>query len=126
MGSIAGGAAWVMEIMTTLEIQDEERPDGEYVIRLKGPLDFSQAADARATINRRIEEGARRVVVDLNGVEYIDSAGLGVLVGMLARSREHGSELAVVCSVPRLRRVFDVTKLSQILPLYDTPADAGV
>lgn len=112
--------------MDSLEITDDERGPGVYVVTLRGQFDFSHAARAREAILRHIEAGARRVVVNLDGVEYIDSAGLGVLVGMLARCRERGGDLVVVCSAPRIRRVFDITKLGQILAIHDTEAEAGL
>lgn len=112
--------------MNSLEIVDEERSPGVFVVSLRGQFDFAHAADARATIKRHVEEGAQRVVVNLNGVEYIDSAGLGVLVGMLARTREHHADFTVVCNAPRIRRIFDITKLSQILHIHATEAEAGL
>lgn len=112
--------------MDSLEITDVERGPGTFVISLRGQFDFAHAAAARTAISRHVEEGARRVVVNLDGVEYVDSAGLGVLVGMLARARENGGDLCVVCQAPRIRRVFDITKLSQILSIHGTEAEAGV
>lgn len=102
------------------EVVDEEREPGVFVIRLTGQFDFSHVANARSVINGRIEEGAHLIVVNLDGLEYIDSAGLGVLVGTLARLRERNGELAVVCRSPRIRRVFDITKLTQLLALYES------
>jgi anti-sigma B factor antagonist len=112
--------------MNSLEVVDQERAPGVCEIRLTGQFDFAHAAAARAAINRRIEEGARRIVVNLDNVEYIDSAGLGVLVGTLARLREQDGDLAVVCNAPRIRRVFEITKLSQIVPLHETDEQAGL
>jgi anti-sigma B factor antagonist len=112
--------------MNAFEVVDEERAPGVYVVRLKGEFDFVHAPAARADINNLIESDARRVVVNLDEVEYIDSAGLGVLVGTLARMRERDGELEVVCNAPRIRRVFDITKLRHILTLHETEEEAGL
>ena len=106
------------------DVTEEQREPGVHVVRLSGQFDFSHVARARATINQRIEDGARLIIVNLDELDYIDSAGLGVLVGTLARLREREGELAVVCRAPRIRRVFDITKLTQLLAVYDTEEDA--
>jgi hypothetical protein len=58
------------------------------------------------------------VVVDLSRVSFIDSSGLGVLVGALKRVRERGA-LSLVCPEPRVRRVFEITGLTQVFPMYN-------
>jgi anti-sigma B factor antagonist len=106
------------------DITDEERSPGVWVMTLTGQFDFSRVSAARTLINKRVEEGAQTLVVNLDGLEYIDSAGLGVLVGTLARLRERDGKLAVVCNNPRVRRVFEITKLTQLLALYETEGEA--
>ncbi len=68
------------------DVTEEERKPGVHVVRLSGQFDFSNVARARAIINQRIEDGVRLIIVNLDELDYIDSAGLGVLVGTLARS----------------------------------------
>lgn len=105
------------------EIEEPDRP-GVVIFRLSGQFDFSTAGPARARINQRIQEGARLIVINLDAVDYIDSVGLGALVGALARLSERGGELAVVCCTPRLHRVFNVTKLTQLLTIYASETEA--
>jgi len=112
--------------MNSLEFEDEERAPGIFVVTLRGQFDFTYAPDARQAMRHCIEAGARRLVVNMDGVEYVDSAGLGTLVGTLAAMREHDGELSIVCNNVRIRRVFEITKLSQILTIYSTEDEAGV
>ncbi len=56
-------------------------------------------------------------------VEYIDSSGLGALVGGLKRSTEHGGRIVIVCDNPQIRKVFEITGLEKVFPLYDVEAD---
>ncbi|HEY3265702.1 MAG TPA: STAS domain-containing protein [Armatimonadota bacterium] len=107
----------------SFDVTEEERGDA-VIVRFNGQFDFSHVAVARSIINRRVEAGARLIIVNLDGLDYIDSAGLGVLVGTLARLREREGELAVVCHSPRIRRVFDITKLTQLLTMYDDEESA--
>jgi anti-sigma B factor antagonist len=115
--------AW-QDSQMTFEIHDEQIAPGVWVFRLGGQFDFSQVALARAAVNKRIEEKPSLIVVNLDGLDYIDSAGLGVLVGTLARLREYGGSFGVVVHTPRIRRVFDITKLTQLMPVYDTAEEA--
>ena len=69
---------------------------------------------------RLVEAGARSVVVDLSRVEFLDSTGLGVLVGALKRLRAAGGNLALVCGHERLLKIFRITALDRVFALYDT------
>jgi anti-sigma B factor antagonist len=67
-----------------------------------------------------VEQGARHVVVDLSRVEFLDSTGLGVLVGALKRLRAAGGTLGLVCAHERLLKIFRITALDRVFALYDT------
>jgi anti-sigma B factor antagonist len=61
----------------------------------------------------------------MEGVAFIDSTGLGALVGALKRVRTHGGELAIVCNRPRLLKVFEITGLVRVFEIHET-LDAAV
>jgi anti-sigma B factor antagonist len=71
-----------------------------------------------------IAAGSPTVVVDLLGVTFLDSTALGVLVGALKRCREAGGELPLVITEPRLLKVFEITGLTGVFPIYSTVEDA--
>ena len=108
----------------SFDISTDSPQPGTVIVRFTGQFDFSHVATARASINQQIEEGARLIIINLDGLDYIDSAGLGVLVGTLARLRDRHGELAVVCQSPRIRRVFEITRLTQLISLMDSESDA--
>ena len=71
-----------------------------------------------------MSEGHHRIVVNLEGVDFLDSTGLGVLVGALKRVRTHEGELALVCTKPRILKGFEITGLTRVFPMYETVDDA--
>jgi anti-sigma B factor antagonist len=94
--------------------------EGIMVVEVAGELELHNAPQLRAELLRACEVDQPCVVVDLSGLTFIDSTGIGVLVGALKRTREHGGVLTLVCPVPRIRRVFEITGLLKALPLYET------
>jgi anti-sigma B factor antagonist len=97
-----------------LTVETSER-GGWTVVRAQGQLDVATAPDFRQDLLEAQYGGSTRVVVDLDGVEFLDSMGLGVLVGALKRARTHAGEFVVVCSRDRLLQLFEVTGLDAIL-----------
>ncbi len=64
-------------------------------------------------------------MVDLEGVDFLDSTGLGVLIGGLKRVRSHDGDLSLVCTEPRILKVFEITGLTKVFAIHDT-VDAAV
>ena len=92
-------------------------PDGA-VLRVLGALDMAGAPRLRNAVVSEVGAGTRLVVLDLTGVDHLDSTGLGAVVGALRRLRTHDGELRVVCPEPRVRRVFEVCDLDRVLELH--------
>ena len=99
-----------------------ERNDREgcAVIAVEGEVDVAVAPRLREALIASAVEGHQRVVVDLTATEFLDSNGLGALVAGLKRIRAHGGDMRVVCTSPRVCRVFEITSLDKVLSLYDT------
>ena len=91
------------------------------VVEVSGELDLHSAPQLRAEIARTIENYAPpRIVVDLSGVTFLDSTGVGVLVGAFKRAREAAGTLHFCSPQSRVRRVFEITGLLGALPLFET------
>ena len=105
-----------------------KQSDGTDIVEVSGELEMHAAPELRAELQRvcALENASQkpRVLIDLSQVSFIDSTGIGVLVGGLKRAREAGGALVLVCPVPRLRRVFEITGLLQALPMYQTRDEA--
>jgi anti-sigma B factor antagonist len=101
------------------------------VIAAAGEVDVVSAPELRGEIVRVVSEGSSDVVLDLSGVVFIDSFGLGVLVGAVKRIQAHDGHLRVVIGEARVHAVLELTGLDRVLELYDSleqaiaPLDAG-
>jgi anti-sigma B factor antagonist len=100
------------------------------VLEVGGEVDVYTAPRLRDRLTELVDAGARNVVVDLGRVDFLDSTGLGVLVGTMRRLRAAGGTFGLVCSKEPLLKIFRITALDQVFPIYDTveaatSADAG-
>lgn len=112
--------------MDLLSVDVDERDDWT-VLTLTGQLDVATAPAARQALVEA-QFGADRVVLDLDGIELLDSFGLAILVGGLKRARSHDRELVVRCTRERLLALLALTRLDEILTvvadLRDLPGAA--
>lgn len=92
--------------------------NGTTVLNVRGEVDVYTAPRLRERIVDLVSQGKRQVVVDLGAVEFLDSTGLGVLVGALKRLRSHGGDLSLVCNQPRILKVFEITGLTKVFDIY--------
>lgn len=102
---------------------DVEERHGWQVLAVSGELDVATTPRVRNEIVRLVADGATRLVLDLSRVDFIDSFGLGVLVGALKRVRTHGGEMRVVITEPRVLAVVELTGLDRVLDLAPSVDD---
>jgi anti-sigma B factor antagonist len=94
------------------------------VVHVVGEVDVDGAALLRQALAGAIGAGFVDLVVDLRLVTFIDSTGLGVLVGALRNVRRHGGQLQIVVSDPRLVRLLRISSLDQLFVVHDDVAAA--
>lgn len=115
-----GGPRRAMTTATDFEVTHEAATDAAGVVVVRGELDLSTAPVVRRRITQVIEGGAREIVVDLTESTFLDSSGLGVLVGAVKRLRPLGGRILVVATAARLMRTLAITGLDQVLEVYPT------
>lgn len=104
---------------TEQEFSLRKRLEGNTVVlEVRGEADLHTAPELRATLTDVIDDGARRVVVDLTATTFIDSMTLGVLLGTLKRLQPSGGRMAIACPDEHVRRVFEITSLQEILNVH--------
>src|SRR4051794_24088831 len=90
------------------------------VLEVGGEVDVYTAPRLRERLVELVDGGARNVVVDLGRVDFLDSTGLGVLVGALKRLRAAGGTFSLVCAKEPLLKIFRITALDQVFPIHPT------
>lgn len=106
----------------SLTISDRSAGDF-HVVELAGDIDIESARELRAHIVQCIADSSARVVVDLTEVAFMDSSGLGALVGGWQMTREDG-EFRVAGASPVVQRVLSITGMEEVFQLYPTVEDA--
>ena len=103
--------------MQTLEIRRSQSETGVHVIEVAGSLDARNFERLEQVFDSYFEEGVYNIVVDISQVEYISSAGVGVLIGAAGRSQ--ANEGNIVAAGPResVREIFDLLGVGHILPV---------
>jgi anti-sigma B factor antagonist len=119
LGASSRAAATVKEVQMELSLSTRT-VDEHTVLEVGGEVDVYTAPRLRERLVELVEAGARSVVVDLSRVEFLDSTGLGVLVGALKRLRAADGNLALVCGHERLLKIFRITALDRVFALYDS------
>jgi anti-sigma B factor antagonist len=107
-----------------LRINDHEVDAETHLIAVDGQIDLYSAPEFKERTLAVIERGKTRVVVDLSGVTFFDSTGLGVLVGAFKRLRLLDGRLTIVAANDDLRRLFEITGLDRSFTLCRCREDA--
>jgi len=94
------------------------------VLEVAGEIDVYTAPKLREKLIELVNEGSYHLVVDLEKVDFLDSTGLGVLVGGLKRMRNHDGSLELVCTQDKILKIFRITGLTKVFPIYDSVEDA--
>jgi len=106
-----------------LDLETEKR-GGTSIVSLRGEIDVYTAPRLRQALIDLVEEGATDIVVDLSAIDFLDSTGLGVLVGGLKRVKSNEGELKLVVTQDRIMKIFDITGLSKVFPIFATLDEA--
>jgi anti-sigma B factor antagonist len=102
-----------------IKVAVREAPGGTFVVDLTGEIDVYTSPKVKDAISALIDGAHYNLVINLENVRYIDSTGLGVLIGGLKRVREHGGSVNLVCTNPQIKKIFDITGLVKIFGIFD-------
>jgi anti-sigma B factor antagonist len=94
------------------------------VLRIVGEIDVYRAPQLRERVVQLLADGTRHIIADLREVDFVDSTGLGVLVGSLKRLRERDGSLTLVASPGRIPQLLELTGLVRIFDLHQSVPEA--
>lgn len=95
------------------------------VISPQGRLDMVSAPSLREQLRTEVQRGQTRLVVDLSGVDHIDSSGLSALIAGLKAARQAGGSLSITKPSTQVRRILKLTNLHRVLESHDHPDEAA-
>ncbi|MDA8017821.1 MAG: STAS domain-containing protein [Thermoanaerobaculia bacterium] len=94
-------------------------------LRWKGDLNAASAPELRRQLEALLEKGSNRLLLDLEGVGFVDSSGLSALIGVLKAARAEGGNLALVHVQPQVRSILQLTRLDRVFDCFDDAAAAA-
>jgi len=94
------------------------------VLKLAGEVDAYTCPQFREALIRSLDAEGADLVLDMQDVEYIDSNGLGALVGALKRASEKNGHISIVCSNPQVTKVFRITGLVKVFDMHTSLDEA--
>ncbi len=98
--------------------------DDHTVVSVAGEIDVYTAPQLRVKLVDLVDAGDRHLVVDMRDVDFLDSTGLGVLVGTLKRVKAANGSLALVCTQERIVKIFRITGLERVFTIASSVEDA--
>ena len=108
-----------------MELSLTSRTEGDFeIIEVGGEIDVYTAPKLREAIVAAVDAGHTHLIIDVQKVEFLDSTGLGVLVGALKRVRADGGSLDIVCTQERILKIFEITGLDKVFGLHTSIDDA--
>ena len=103
---------------------DSRVEDGVTIVSCNGRITFGDESMALRENLKKILADSRKLILNLSGVSYIDSGGLGTLVGIYSSARAAGADIKLTGLGQRLRDVLQITKLVTVFEVYDSEQQA--
>jgi anti-sigma B factor antagonist len=108
-----------------VDLSLETRHEGGHtIIEVGGEIDVYTAPKLRDKITELVGNGEYHLVIDMEKVDFLDSTGLGVLVGGLKKVRAHDGSMRLICNQERLLKIFRITGLAKVFAIHSSQADA--
>jgi anti-anti-sigma factor len=108
----------------SLEVQTRQVETGATVVAPTGRLDVAGAPALKDAISEALKSGQAKVVIDMEGVSFVDSTGLGSVIAALKQIRSSQGDLRLAAPNQQVRVVLELTTLDRVFPYYSTVEEA--
>ena len=108
-----------------MDLKLDHRTEGQLtIVEVEGEIDVYTAPRLRELLIDLVNKGNFHLLVNMEKVDFLDSTGLGVLVGGLKRVRAHDGSLELVCTQERILKIFRITGLTKVFGIYASVDEA--
>jgi len=109
-----------------MPIDAKQTESGIVVIAISGRLTFGREAERlESLVAESLKAGKTRFVFDVSALDYVDSSGIGTIVSCLTQVKKSGADLRVAGASARIKRLFSMTGVDKLLPMYESVAEAS-
>ena len=108
----------------SLDVQTRQTDKGVTVVVPSGRLDVAGAPSLKEAVGDAIKNGTPRLVIDMEGVSFVDSTGLGSVIAALKQIRSSQGDLRLAAPNQQVRGVLELTTLDRVFPYYSTVEEA--
>ena len=107
-----------------MEISAKEIENNTVVLELFGDIDIYSSSDLKDAMISQIDFGAKRIIINMEEVHYIDSSGIGVFISVLGTFKKVNGKIGLIKITEPVKKVLELTKLTSYLPIYNTESEA--
>ena len=104
---------------TRVDVQSTERSEAS-VLRIEGEITSASEKPLMDAFARAVADGAKTVILDFSGLDYMNSGGIGLLVTLLVRAQRQGQKLIAVGLNDHYRQIFSLTRLDEAISIHDS------
>ena len=99
-----------------------EKRNDTLLVRIKGELDAHTADDLRQGMEQYLKDdpSLKNLIMQLNGVDFIDSSGIGVILGRFKTLRQRGGKMGAVGLHPSVKRIFELSGMTKLMSIHET------
>ena len=94
------------------------------IVAVEGEIDVETSPQLRERFDELLAQGEHNFVIDLGGVDFIDSSGLAAFVRLFKRVRVGEGDVKLCCIRPEILKIFELTRLNRVFDIFDTRAEA--
>ncbi|HHV72667.1 MAG TPA: anti-sigma factor antagonist [Clostridia bacterium] len=98
------------------------------IIKLSGELDMHTIETVRQYIDKFLDKKVGKLFFDLRDIAFIDSSGIGLILGRYKKIQQLGGSLAIICNKPQIKKILEMSGITQIVKIYEDfkPEEEGI